>query len=846
MSAASYIVVSNPNRLFDMPKETRSASPAPGIARIALAPGVRVGGSGFALKRLIGRGGFSEVWLAWDRKREQDVALKFLPHTLLQDASLIERLGTEVRRCQQLDHPAIAKIFDLSLDYESLALSMEYVDGWSLAALKVDRPEKRYSTEEIIGYLRQLCPALDYAHHDLCLVHRDLKPANLLLNPRAHIKLTDYGLIQTVRNALAQQGHLIYGALSYQSPQQLNNAEPSVLDDVYALGATIFDLLTGTPPFYQGEIRAQVLDQPPPSIRERWAELGINDTLPGTWEDTVAACLAKAPSVRPQTAGEVLQGLESPSGVKRVVLPASPKPAEIEPAPEPAGSKQSQVEATPETARAATTEPGPLTEPAAEPVAEPTTEHGDGPDQSDSQADAGQTDAGPGRPRSISDADPVREEAQTVHEPEPVSPEVTVSEAPVETASLPEPASPRAFPGSKQKSLQIAALAAFICFGLLAAVGIAHLKKNGPGHLAGPPGTIDASFQPGAGADNEVRTLILQPDGRIVIGGKFAGFDHVALKGVARLSANGRPDTNFAASINGAVHALAMQPDGKILLGGDFMKIDATPRRRLARLNADGSLDGTFDPKSAVNREVRALVLQGDGKILAGGSFDSAGGNKQNRVTRLNPDGGRDNTFNPGAGANAAVYTLALQRDGKVLAGGDFTRFDNVPCGRIARLQPDGTLDQTFKTGAGATAGVLALWVQEDGKILLSGNFSTIDSRKRNRIARLNSDGSLDETFDPGEGPNSSIRSMAVQPDGKIIVGGSFDQFGEVPRRGVARLNKDASLDLGFDPGEGALGLWRVGLQPDGRVLIAGTFTNVNNVLCGRVARLYGGAAKVK
>jgi len=307
-----------------MSKPTRSASP--GIARIALTPGVRVGGANFTLKRLIGRGGFSEVWLAWDRRREQDVALKFLPHTLLEDASLVEQLRAEVRQCQHLEHPAIAKILELSLDNESLAIAGEYVDGWSLAALKVDRPEKRYSTEEVLDYVRQLCPALDYAHHDRCLVHRDLKPANLLLNPRGHLKLTDYGLIQTVRDALAQQGHQIYAAPPYQSPQQLKRAEPSVLDDVYALGATIFDLLTGTPPFYKGEILAQMLETPAPTISERWSELGIRATTPGAWEETVSACLAKDLSARPQTAAEVLQALQTPTGIKRVVLPAALQP----------------------------------------------------------------------------------------------------------------------------------------------------------------------------------------------------------------------------------------------------------------------------------------------------------------------------------------------------------------------------------------------------------------------------------------------------------------------------------------------------------------------------------------
>jgi uncharacterized delta-60 repeat protein len=395
---------------------------------------------------------------------------------------------------------------------------------------------------------------------------------------------------------------------------------------------------------------------------------------------------------------------------------------------------------------------------------------------------------------------------------------------------------------SRTKKLQLGAAAAIVCFVFLV---LLWLPRSKPGRIAvGPPGGIDSSFQPGTGADNEIRTVVLQPGGMILIGGRFATVDQFAVKGVARLRADGHADTNFAVSASGTVHAIAVQPDGKVVIGGDFVRVGASPRRRLARIEPDGTLDSGFDAKGAVNREVRALVIQPDGKIVVGGSFDGATGNKQNRLTRLNADGTQDGSFNPGAGANAAVFAVVLQPDGKLLAAGDFTRFANVPCGRIVRLKPNGSLDQEFKAGAGATAMVAGLWLQPDGKILISGNFNTIDNRKRNRIARLNADGSLDESFDPGAGPNSSIRSLALQPDGKIIVGGTFDQIGEAPRRGVARLTKEGGLDLSFDPGEGAGGIWCVTRQPDGKVLVAGSFTNFNNVACGRLVRLYGGAGK--
>src|SRR5882672_8493296 len=307
-----------------MPKDRRAShlSSPLGIAGGTLAQGMRVGGAGYVLKRMVGRGGISEVWVAWDRKMEKDVALKFLPPSLLQDAHLLELVRSEVERGQKLDHPSIVRIYDFVRDYESVAVAMEYVEGWSLAALKVDRPQKRYRVEELLRWVRPLCEALEYAHHGICIVHRDLKPCNILLNAREHIKITDFGIAHAIRSALAQQGQLVYGAIAYMSPQQVRGAEASLLDDVYSLGATIFDLLTGTPPFYAGEIMAQVFGVQPPSMTERLAQLEIEDSIPEVWDKAVAAALEKDPAQRPQSANEFLQWLESPP--KRVQPPPSP------------------------------------------------------------------------------------------------------------------------------------------------------------------------------------------------------------------------------------------------------------------------------------------------------------------------------------------------------------------------------------------------------------------------------------------------------------------------------------------------------------------------------------------
>ena len=212
-------------------------------------------------------------------------------------------------------------------------------------------------------------------------------------------------------------------------------------------------------------------------------------------------------------------------------------------------------------------------------------------------------------------------------------------------------------------------------------------------------------------------------------------------------------------------------------------------------------------------------------------------------VARFNPDGSRDGTFRPGAGTTAFVWALALQPDGKILAVGGFEAFNRKPCCRLVRLESDGAVDAGFNTGSGADGTVFAVALQSDGKIVIGGDFNRINQVERNRIAQLNPDGSVDTTFDPGAGPNSGIRSLALQRDGKILIGGVFTSVDGVARNRIARLNKDGSLDAGFDPGEGASEVVRwVVPQADGKVVIVGGFSRFDGSPCVRLARLHGGA----
>ncbi|WP_144035926.1 delta-60 repeat domain-containing protein [Spirosoma fluviale] len=211
------------------------------------------------------------------------------------------------------------------------------------------------------------------------------------------------------------------------------------------------------------------------------------------------------------------------------------------------------------------------------------------------------------------------------------------------------------------------------------------------------------------------------------------------------------------------VQSMVVQGNGKILIGGTFTTYNGTGRNYIARLNADGTLDTGFDPGTGPSSTVTSVAVQGDGKILIGGTFTTYNGTGRNYIARLNADGSLDTGFNPGTGANSNVYSMAVQGDGKILIGGTFTTYNGTGRNYIARLNADGSLDTGFNPGTGPSSNVASVAVQGDGKILIGGEFSTYNGTSRNRIARLNADGSLDTGFNPGTGANSGVQSVAVQ-----------------------------------------------------------------------------------
>ncbi len=261
----------------------------------SFALGMRVFGR-FMLVRSLGRGGMSVVWLARDEKLDLDVAVKFLPEAVGCDDGSVADLARETRRARELAHPHIVRVYDFHQDERLAGISMEFVDGGTLTTRRIRQPNTVFQPAQLIDWARQLCIGLTYAHEDARVVHRDLKPANLMIDGRERLKIADFGisasLCESVTRASSPVGSS--GSPPYMSPQQMLGARPSTADDIYALGATLYELLTGKPPFYSGNIALQVQSVVAPSIEERRREFGISPgPISPAWEETIAACLKR-------------------------------------------------------------------------------------------------------------------------------------------------------------------------------------------------------------------------------------------------------------------------------------------------------------------------------------------------------------------------------------------------------------------------------------------------------------------------------------------------------------------------------------------------------------------------
>lgn len=324
-----------------------------------------------------------------------------------------------------------------------------------------------------------------------------------------------------------------------------------------------------------------------------------------------------------------------------------------------------------------------------------------------------------------------------------------------------------------------------------------------------PDGSPDTTFFfPGGGADAQVRALAYSRRGSVLyVGGSFASYDGWTRRALARVAVgqpgrnDGALDNFFDAQIegsleNGAPHVqtIVVQPDGKILVGGSFARVLGQDRANLARFLSDGTLDAAFAPNP--NGPVNAIALQPDGKILVGGAFSSLNGVAgSQRLARLNIDGSTDSTFLTGTGLNGPVNAIAVTLDGDIFVGGQFTSFGPFAgYNRMVKLSPAGVLDRKFNAAPGFDNEVNDIFLRSTGSLLVSGYFSSVGNEALRspaaavgRLLQMNTGGAVDATFNPaGSGANGPIIDTIALPNGDILVAGAFSTFNGTARQSLA------------------------------------------------------------
>lgn len=370
------------------------------------------------------------------------------------------------------------------------------------------------------------------------------------------------------------------------------------------------------------------------------------------------------------------------------------------------------------------------------------------------------------------------------------------------------------------------------------------------------PGTCDISFRhmEFSGLNGVPEPIVVAvPNNGVLIG---------AWGGLFQVHSDSSPDPEFISPAS--VNAMAPQPDGRIVVQyfrlfgpGDFYFY-------LGRLMPKGDFDSEFQPPAShtslwgLYPDVVAIQVQPDGRILLAHDIypfyrTSVG------VTRLMTDGSLDLQFDPGSGAQfedwrSGVRALELQGDGRILVGGLFRKFSDNVCNGVVRLQTNGAVDLSFSVGGGPTnefgPAISVIAIQPDGRILIAGggngnewsfalpDFTHVNGVPRPGVARLLPNGALDLSFDPGEITGGFIRALALQQNGKVVIGGSFTNVQGFRRDGLARLNRDGSIDLGFDPAPYAYNVVALALQSDGRIVISDASTGLWRVNGDPVPRL--------
>lgn len=281
--------------------------------------------------------------------------------------------------------------------------------------------------------------------------------------------------------------------------------------------------------------------------------------------------------------------------------------------------------------------------------------------------------------------------------------------------------------------------------------------------------------------------------------------------------------------------------NNKLLIAGAFNSYNSVSRPGITRILSNGSIDRSFVTTGfggGTNSSVRCVILS-NGKIVASGAFTTYNGVSRNRITGINANGSIDTSFDVGTGFNSSASQFLLREDEKLILAGAFTTYNNVSYNRIISLNVDGSVNGSFDIGTGLSSSPFTIVNYPGNKILIAASkTTTYKGISKDGIFLINSDGSIDNSFNVTVNTAfGSISKVAVQPDGKIVVAGNFDSINSTSLYGITRLNADGSIDNTFNPGLGFQGsdngnydvLSSISIQPDGKILLGGRVMSIYN-----------------
>lgn len=370
-------------------------------------------------------------------------------------------------------------------------------------------------------------------------------------------------------------------------------------------------------------------------------------------------------------------------------------------------------------------------------------------------------------------------------------------------------------------------------------------------------GAVDAAWvAPNFGATPTISGLDTQTDESLLVSGNFDNVNGVSKSDIVRLMPAGNVDLGFTGPASFQGTGVKVLANGKILysstsglgagnrmyrltsggsLDGTYVMdasintirnawvVDSADRvifaagNGLVRLLVDGALDTSFNPNLGVYGQVHTIARQTDGKVIVAGEFTAFNGVPTIKLVRTNSDGTLDPTYNTGTGFNAIPTKMVVQTDGKLLVIGPFTSYNGTAAPGIVRLMPNGTVDPLFSVIPSSGSNILGIELLSDGRFYIAGNFSTVNGTARPGVARLQTDGALDTAFNALIGGTPSVSAVVVQPDTKVLIGGSFSGVGGFNRSNFVRVDSAGVLDQSFNPTNTVAG--RIYLAGEGKIL---------------------------